>query len=48
MGWRQENSALLMAHAEDYTTVSIENTVEMRAALKAAGLNVKTHRFAAG
>ena len=27
-----------MAHAEDDTTVSVENTVEMRAALKAAGL----------
>jgi acetyl esterase/lipase len=37
-----------MAHAEDDTTVSVENTVEMRSALKAAGLNVETHLFAAG
>jgi acetyl esterase/lipase len=37
-----------MAHAEDDTTVSAENTVEMRSALKAAGLNVETHLFAAG
>ncbi|WP_419816695.1 alpha/beta hydrolase [Glacieibacterium sp.] len=37
-----------MAHAEDDTTVSVENTVEMRAALKAAGVKVETHLFAAG
>jgi len=37
-----------MAHAEEDTTVSIENTVEMRAALKAAGLNVEKYLFAAG
>lgn len=37
-----------MAHAEDDTTVSVENTAEMRSALKAAGLNVETHLFAAG
>lgn len=37
-----------LAHAEDDTTVSVENTVEMRAALKAAGVPVETHLFAAG
>ncbi|WP_242146973.1 alpha/beta hydrolase [Sphingomonas sp. BAUL-RG-20F-R05-02] len=37
-----------MAHAEDDTTVSVENTVEMRAALKAAGMKVETHLFTAG
>ena len=37
-----------MAHAEDDTTVSVENTIEMRAALKAAGVPVETHLFAAG
>jgi acetyl esterase/lipase len=38
----------LMAHAEDDTTVSVENTVAMRAALKAAGVKVETHLFTAG
>jgi acetyl esterase/lipase len=37
-----------MAHAEDDKTVSVENTVEMRAALKAAGVKVETHLFTAG
>ena len=37
-----------MAHAEDDTTVSVENTLEMRAALKAAGIKVETHLFTAG
>jgi acetyl esterase/lipase len=37
-----------LAHAEDDRTVSVENTVEMRAALKAAGVKVETHLFAAG
>lgn len=37
-----------LAHAEDDTTVSVENTVEMRAALKAAGVKVETHLFTAG
>lgn len=37
-----------MAHAEDDTVVSVENTVEMRAALKAAGVKVETHLFTAG
>jgi acetyl esterase/lipase len=37
-----------LAHAEDDTVVSVENTVEMRAALKAAGVPVETHLFAAG
>lgn len=37
-----------MAHAEDDRVVSIENTVEMRAALKAAGVKVETHLFTAG
>jgi acetyl esterase/lipase len=39
---------VFMAHAEDDTVVSVENTVEMRAALKAAGVKVETHLFAAG
>ncbi|SDA19910.1 alpha/beta hydrolase [Sphingomonas sp. NFR15] len=37
-----------MAHAEDDTVVSVENTLEMRAALKAAGVKVETHLFTAG
>jgi acetyl esterase/lipase len=37
-----------MAHAEDDTVVSVENSVEMRAALKAAGVKVETHLFTAG
>jgi len=37
-----------MAHAEDDKVVSVENTVEMRAALKAAGVKVETHLFTAG
>jgi len=39
---------VFMAHAEDDTVVSVENTVEMRAALKAAGVKVETHLFTAG
>lgn len=37
-----------LAHAEDDTTVSVENTVEMRSALKGAGVKVETHLFTAG
>lgn len=37
-----------MAHAEDDMVVSVENTVQMRAALKAAGVKVETHLFTAG
>lgn len=37
-----------LAHAEDDTVVLPENTVEMRAALKAAGVPVETHLFTAG
>jgi acetyl esterase/lipase len=37
-----------MAHAEDDTIVSADNTVEMRVALKAAGVKVETHLFTAG
>ena len=37
-----------MAHAEDDTVVSVENTLEMRAALKSAAIGVETHLFAAG
>lgn len=37
-----------MAHAEDDTVVSVENTLDMRAALKAAGIKVETHLFTAG
>ena len=39
---------IFMAHAEDDTIVSAENTIEMRAALKAAGVSVEAHLFAAG
>ena len=37
-----------LAHAEDDTVVPVENTLEMRAALKAAGVKVETHLFTAG
>ena len=37
-----------MAHAEDDKTVSVENSIEMRAALKAAGVKVETHLFTVG
>jgi len=37
-----------LAHAEDDRVVSPENTVEMRTALKAAGVKVETHLFTAG
>jgi acetyl esterase/lipase len=37
-----------LAQAEDDRVVSVENTVQMRAALKAAGVKVETHLFAAG
>lgn len=37
-----------MAHAEDDSVVSVENTIEMRAALKAARVAVETHLFSAG
>lgn len=40
--------SFFMAHAEDDTIVSADNTVEMRAALKAAGVKVETHLFTAG
>jgi len=40
--------ACFMAHAEDDTVVPVENTLEMRAALKAAGVKVETHLFTAG
>ncbi len=37
-----------LVHAEDDTTVPAGNTIDMRAALKAAGVAVETHLFAAG
>lgn len=37
-----------LAHAEDDKVVSVENTVEMRAALKVAGVKTETHLFTAG
>lgn len=37
-----------LAHAEDDKVVSVENTVEMRAALRAAGVKTETHLFTAG
>jgi acetyl esterase/lipase len=43
-----DTSPCFLAHAEDDTTVSVENTIEMRAALKAAGVKVETHLFSAG
>jgi acetyl esterase/lipase len=45
---RADMPPVFMAHAEDDTVVSVENTVEMRAALKAAGVKVETHLFTAG
>jgi len=41
-------SPIFLVHAEDDTVVSVENTVEMRATLKAAGVAVETHLFTAG
>jgi acetyl esterase/lipase len=41
-------SPCFLAHAEDDNVVSVENTVEMRAALKAAAVKVETHLFTAG
>lgn len=37
-----------MVHAEDDPTVPVENSLEMRAALKAAGVAVETHLFTNG
>ncbi|PAX07698.1 alpha/beta hydrolase [Sphingomonas lenta] len=37
-----------LAHAEDDPIVPVENSVEMRAALRAAGVDVETHLFTAG
>ena len=37
-----------LIHAEDDTTVPVENSLEMRAALKAAGVPVEMHLFANG
>jgi acetyl esterase/lipase len=37
-----------LPHAEDDNVVSVENTIAMRSALKAAGVKVETHLFAAG
>jgi acetyl esterase/lipase len=37
-----------LAHAEDDETVPVENTVRLRAALKARGIAVETHLFANG
>ncbi|MCE7796756.1 alpha/beta hydrolase [Sphingobium sufflavum] len=37
-----------LVHAEDDATVSVENTLRLRAALRAAGVSVDTHIFAEG
>lgn len=37
-----------LVHAEDDASVPVENTLEFRAALRAAGVAVETHLFAAG
>lgn len=37
-----------LVHAEDDATVDVANTLEMRAALRAAGVSVETHLFAHG
>ena len=37
-----------LLHAEDDTTVSVENTIRLRQALKTAGIKVETHLFAEG
>jgi acetyl esterase/lipase len=41
----RDTPPVFLAHAEDDTVVSAENTIEMRAALKAAGVKVETHLF---
>lgn len=48
---RQVNAATppcFLCHAENDTTLPVENTVRLRAALKAAGVPVETHIFAEG
>jgi dipeptidyl aminopeptidase/acylaminoacyl peptidase len=37
-----------IAHAEDDGSVKVDNTLRLRAALKAAGIAVETHLFAIG
>jgi acetyl esterase/lipase len=37
-----------LCHAENDTTLPVENTVRLRAALKAASVPVETHLFAEG
>lgn len=39
---------VFMVHAEDDNVVPVENTIEMRAALKAKGVTVESHLFTAG
>jgi acetyl esterase/lipase len=39
---------MFLVHAEDDATVPIDNTLEMRAALRRAGVAVETHLFAEG
>ncbi|RYE01720.1 MAG: alpha/beta hydrolase, partial [Sphingomonadales bacterium] len=48
---RQVNAATppcFLVHAEDDETVAVENTIRLRAALKAAGVPVETHLFEKG
>jgi acetyl esterase/lipase len=45
---RPDCPPFLLIHAEDDPTVSVENSLRMRAALKAAGVRVETHLFPDG
>lgn len=44
----RETPPCFLVHAEDDDTVSVDNTVVMRAALRTAGVSVETHLFANG
>lgn len=45
---RTDCPPFLLMHAEDDPTVSVENSLRMRAALKVAGVRVETHLFPQG
>ena len=44
----KDTPACFMVHAEDDTTVPIDNTLRFRSALKSAGIACETHLFASG
>ncbi|WP_294215052.1 alpha/beta hydrolase [uncultured Sphingomonas sp.] len=45
---RRDTPPCFLVHAEDDDAVAVDNTLAMRAALKAAGVSVETHLFAKG